>query len=97
MQRPTLPDLTDADRQAAFERFALHDSRHPNLTAAMADPITARVIHIMALRARTDAWIASHQRSVVPVRRCKPGTDGHPLKWCTQQVPGAWLPDARLI
>ena len=97
MQRPTLPDLTDADRQAAFERFALHNSRHPNLSAALADPITARVITIMTLKARTDAWKASHQRTVVPLHRCKPGVDGHPVKWCTQRVPGAWAADAVLL
>ena len=97
MQRPTMPDITDADRQAAFERLALHGSRHPNLAAALADPITHRVIHIMALRARTDAWMASHQRTVTPVRRCKPGADGHPTRWCTQLAPGAWASDAPLF
>ena len=95
--RPALPDVTDADRQAAFERFALHSTRHPNLSAAMAAPVTARVINTMALQARTDAWKAAHQRKVVPVHRCKPGVDGHPVKWATQLVYGEWAPDAPLI
>lgn len=95
MQRPTLPDITDADRQAAFERFALHSKSHANLTAALQDPIAARVITIMALKARTDAWKAGHQRQVVPLHRCKPGVDGHPVKWATQLVYGDWAPNAQ--
>lgn len=89
----TMPrEVTEADRRAAFARFALKTPKYTNYEAAMACYTVARVINIMAAQAVADEFRASHQRTVVPVRRCQPGADGHPLRWCTQLAPGAWQP-----
>ena len=58
----------------------------------MAVDMRRRLIECRAHALRTSEWVATQQRSVVPVRRCLPGADGHPLKWATQLVMGPLAP-----
>jgi hypothetical protein len=83
--KPDMPDVTDAHRKAAFcaMRWAGW-----TFDAAMADPVRAKVIECRAHHIRTAEWVATAQRTVVPVTRVRPGLDGHPLRWCTQLAPG---------
>jgi hypothetical protein len=87
MQHPELPPVTQAHRLAAFELL-----RMPGLTftAAMQDDLRRRCIEACAAQLRTREWAKTARRSVVPVRRVRPGLDGHPLRWCTQLAPGPW-------
>lgn len=80
-----MPEVTDAHRQAAFAAI-----RWPGWTyeAAMRSETRRHVIEVRAHHLRTAAWKKTQERKVVPVRRCLPGLDGHPLKWCTQLAPG---------
>ena len=85
MSAPDLPEVTDAHRQAAFA--AMH---WPGWTfeSAMQYDLRRRLIECRAHQLRTSEWMETQQRSVEPVQRCRPGLDGHPLKWCTQLAPG---------
>ena len=80
-----MPEVTDAHRHAAFEAM-----RWPGWTyeAAMAYDLRRRLIEARAHHIRTQQYVATQRRTVVPVRRCRPGADGHPVKWCTQLVMG---------
>lgn len=85
----TLPPVTDEHRRAAF--FSLRLVRR-TYAEALQDPILSRIVEARAHTLRTKEFEASHQRTVVPVKRCQPGLDGHPLRWCTQMAPGAYDP-----
>lgn len=90
--RPTaddMPPVTDAHRRAAFCAMRWVGW---SFDAAMADETKRRVIECRAHTLRTDEWLATQQRTVVPVVRCKPGADGHPMKWATQLVYGPLRP-----
>lgn len=80
---PALPPETDAHRRAAFERLAM---RGWTYTAALANPLRARVIEAMAHKLRTAEWQATHQRTTTTVARIHPQTG----QWHTQRVPGNW-------
>lgn len=84
-----LPPVTDEHRRAAFTAM-----RWPGLTyeQAQASDTHRRVIEARAHQIRTDEWLRAQRRTVVPVRRCRPGLDGHPMKWCTQMAPGPLVP-----
>ena len=84
-----MPPVTDAHRQAAFENMHWTGWTYE---AAMRFDMRRRLIECRAHVLRTQEWKATQQRTVVPVRRCRPGTDGHPLKWCTQMVLGPYQP-----
>lgn len=77
--------VTDAHRQAAF--VAMH-WRGWTFEAAQKVDLRRRLIEARAHQIRTKEWLATQERSVVPVKRCKPGADGHPAKWSTQLVMG---------
>jgi len=86
---PALSEVTDAHRRAAFEAM-----RWPHTTyeQALQNDTRRRVIECRAHHLRSKEWLATQQRTVVNVPRCRPGADGHPLKWCTQQAAGPWAP-----
>lgn len=86
---PDLPPVTDAHRLAAFEAM-----QWVGLTYAQAQlsDTHRRVIECRAHHLRSKEWLATQQRSVIPVRRVHPGADGHPTRWCTQQGAGPLVP-----
>lgn len=87
-----MPPVTDVHRQHAY---ILLRPKGISYTAAMTLPehaLLARVIEARAHQIRTEAWLETQQRTVVPVRRCRPGVDGHPVKWATQLVMGDYAP-----
>ena len=77
--------VTDAHRKAAFT--AMH-WRGWTFEAAQKVDLRRRLIEARAHQIRTKAWLATQERSVVPLKHCKPGADGHPAKWSTQLVMG---------
>ena len=86
-----MPPVTDAHRQQAHAalRLAL------TYTAVMTRPecdLLRRCIEAKAHQLRTAEWLATQQRTVVAVARCRPGADGHPVKWATQLVMGPYAP-----
>jgi hypothetical protein len=89
MNTPDLPPVSDAHRQAAFVAMGW---RGWTYTAALADPTRSRVLECRAAQIRTKEWMATQQRTVAHVRRCRPGADGHPTRWCTQTVAGSFEP-----
>ena len=87
-----LPPVTDAHRQMAYLIIRPVGTSY---VAAMTWPTLdwlRRIIEAKATHIRTDEWKAAHQRTVVPVKRCRPGADGHPVKWATQMAMGPWAP-----
>lgn len=92
MSHPDLPPVTEAHRQQAY--IIIRPVGH-TYTAAMTQPQLAwlrKIIEAKAHQLRTDAWLETQQRTVVPVKRCRPGADGHPVKWSTQLAMGPWVP-----
>lgn len=90
-----LPPVTDGHRQQAF---VIIRPKGISYVAAMTLPeheLVRRVIEAKAHQLRTDAWLETQQRTVVPVKRCRPGADGHPVKWSTQLAMGPWAPKAQ--
>lgn len=86
----TLPPITPAHRQAAFERLAM---RGWTLAAAMADPLRRRVIEALAAQIRTAEWRERHQRATRVVRRVDPATG----RWASQRVAGDYITDQLAI
>jgi hypothetical protein len=87
-----MPPVTEAHRQHAY---ILLRPKGISYTAAMTLPendILRRGIEAKAHQLRTNAWLETQKRTVVPVRRCRPGVDGHPVKWATQLVMGDYAP-----
>jgi hypothetical protein len=84
-----LPPVTDANRRQAFMVIA---PKGRNYTAAMADPVLRRVIEAKAACIRTEYWQRTQMRSMVPVKRVRLGSDGHPMGWCTQMATGPLVP-----
>lgn len=87
-----LPEVTEAHRRRAY---SIVKPKGLTFEQAMSHPhawLTCRVIEVLAHKLRTDEWLATQQRTVVPVKRCTPGVDGHPMRWVTQMAPGAWAP-----
>lgn len=86
-RQPELPPVTQAHRLAAFELL-----RMPGLSfeAAWQDALRRRAIEACAAHLRTREWQRTAARTVVNVTRCRPGLDGHPLRWCTQRAYGPW-------
>ena len=84
----TLPEITDAHRLAAFNAM-----RWTGWTfeAAMAYDLRRRLIEARAKHLRTEEWRATQQRSVVPVKRVRLGSDGHPIGWATQMTRGQFV------
>ncbi len=78
-----MPPVTDTHRQAAFARLAM---RGWTYTAAMQDPLRARVIEALAHQLRTAEWKAQHAQRTRLVRRLQPASG----RWCTQRVAGDW-------
>ena len=92
MAQQDLPPVTEAHRQHAY---LIVRPRGVGYTAAMTRPehdLIRRCIEAKAHQLRNDAWLATQQRTVVPVRRCRPGVDGHPVKWATQMAMGDYTP-----
>lgn len=89
-----LPPVTDAHRREAFARMGWA-AQGWTYAAAMANDTRHRALEAFAHTLRTREWMATQRRSVVPVRRCRPGLDGHPTKWCTQMAPGPLAPIAQ--
>ena len=89
---PDLPPVTDDHRQRAFVILAMRCT----YAQAMADDTKRRVIEACAASLRTEDWKREHQQVRVAVPRCKPGVDGHPVKWATQIAMGGWEPVAQL-
>jgi hypothetical protein len=87
--KPDLPPVTDAHRLAAFA--AMHWGAMTYETAIKFD-LRSRLIECRAHHIRTQEWLKTQERTVVPVLRCIPGVDGHPLKWSTQLVLGPLAP-----
>ena len=85
-----LPAITDDHRQRAFVILAM---RNCSFSAAMQDHARARIIEVCASKLRTDDWLRTQARSVVPVRRVRLGADGHPMGWCTQMASGPLVPE----
>ena len=84
----TMPDVTQAHRLAAFT--AMHWSGW-TFAAAMRYDVRRRLIEARAAQIRTAEWKATQQRSVVPVKRVRLGSDGHPVSWCTQMARGQFV------
>lgn len=87
-----MPPVTEEHRQHAY---LLLRPRGISFEAAMTLPkhdLVRRLIEAKAHQLRTDAWLATQQRTVVPVRRCRLGADGHPVKWSTQMAAGDFEP-----
>lgn len=87
-----MPPVTETHRQHAY---VLLRPRCISFEAAMTLPqhdTLRRVIEAKAHQLRTDAWMATQQRTVVPVPRVKLGVDGHPIGWCTQMAPSGHTP-----
>jgi hypothetical protein len=92
MAHAELPPVTEQHRQHAY---LVLRPRGISFQAAMMMPqhaLLRRLIEAKAHQLRTDAWMATQQRTVVPVRRCRPGADGHPIKWSTQMAMGDFEP-----
>ena len=85
---PDLPPVTDEHRQRAHQLLAVP----MNFTEAMADEWRAKVIECCAASLRLEDWKRTQQRTVQYERRCRPGVDGHPVKWATQKVMGPYTP-----
>ena len=84
----TMPEVTQAHRLAAFT--AMH-WRGWTFDAAMLCDVRRRLIEARAAQIRTAEWKATQQRSVVPVKRVRLGSDGHPVSWCTQMARGQFV------
>lgn len=87
-----MPPVTEAHRRRAY---AIVNPKGLSYEQAMTHPhawVTCRVIEVLAHKLRTDEWLRTQQRTVVPVKRCTPGLDGHPMRWATQMARGAWAP-----
>lgn len=85
MSAADLPPVTDAHRLAAFAAMCWTGWTYAQ---AMQYDMRRRLIECRAHALRTAEWEATTQRTVVPVRRVKLGTDGHPVAWRTQLVMG---------
>lgn len=83
-----LPPVTQEHLQRAWLLLAMPGT----LDAAMQVPWRAKVLRSCAARLRTEEWKHTQTRQVVPERRCRPGVDGHPVKWATQLVMGPYTP-----
>lgn len=83
---PMLPVVTETHRLAAFELLCIHGHTY---TSAMLDAQHAKLINACAAQIRTREFIRTTRRTVVPVKRIRLGSDGHPMGWCTQMAPGA--------
>ena len=89
---PDMPPVTEMHRQQAY---IIIRPKGVSYEAAMKLPefdTIRRVIEAKAHQLRTDAWMQTQRRTVMPVRRCRPGADGHPVKWATQMVMGDFEP-----
>ena len=54
----------------------------------MRHDVRRRLVEARAAQIRTTEWKQTQQRSVVPVKRVRLGSDGHPVSWCTQMTRG---------
>ena len=54
----------------------------------MQNDMRRRLIEARAAQIRTNEWVATQRRSVIPVKRVRLGVDGHPTAWCTQHGAG---------
>lgn len=85
--------VTPAHLQAAFTAMAWAGWTY---TAAMADPLRARLVRARAAQLATAQFTASHQRTARLVRRFNPAKPAGQA-WTTQRVPGAWAPEPALF
>ena len=72
--KPDLPPVTDAHRLAAFA--AMHWGAM-TYEAAIKFDTRRRVIECRAHHIRTQEWLRTQERAVVPEVYCIPGADGH--------------------
>lgn len=79
-----LPPVTDDHRRAAFVSLRWMGTYE----MAMSAPFRAQLIEARAHVLRTQEWERTTKRTVVPVPRVVLGSDGHPLRYVTQLVPG---------
>ena len=86
-----MPPITEHQLRTAFEK--LHWAKF-TYDQVMADPIRRKVVLACAHQLRRDEWELNHTRTVEPVTRCRPGADGHPMKWRTQMAQGPWVRQA---
>jgi len=92
LRKHELPAITE---RQLLHAYLIIRPKGVSFTAAMTHPdcaLVRRVIEAKAHQLRTDAWECTQKRSVVPVRRCRPGVDGHPVKWSTQMAMGDFEP-----
>lgn len=80
-----LPPITEDYMRRAFAVLAY---RGITFEAAMADDVRRQVMTICAKSLRTIDFERSTQRTVVPERRVRLGTDGHPVGWVTRMTDG---------
>lgn len=85
-----MPEVTEAHRRRAFSIIKPKGLTYEQVTTHPHAYLTCRVIECLAHKLRTDEWLRTQQRTVVPVKRCTPGVDGHPMKWATQMARGDW-------
>ena len=92
LRKHELPPITEGH---LLHAYLIIRPKGVSFTAAMTLPqfaLIRRCIEVKASKLRTDAWECTQKRSVVPVRRCRPGVDGHPVKWSTQMAMGDFEP-----
>lgn len=87
-----LPEVTEAHRRRAYSIIKPQGLTYEQATQHPHAWLTCRVIEVLAHKLRTDEWLTTQARTVIPVKRCAVGSDGHPMRWCTQMAPGAWAP-----
>lgn len=95
MARTTAPDLPPVTLQHLMHAYLVIRPAGVSFDAAMTLPqyaVLRKVIECKAAQLRTEAWKASQERVVVPVRRCRLGADGHPVSWATQMVMAGYAP-----
>jgi hypothetical protein len=91
MSLQDMPPVTDAHHQQAHAALKLV----PTFIAVMTRPefaLMRRCVEAKAHQIRTAEWLATQQRTVIAVKRCRPGVDGHPVKWATQLAMGPYEP-----
>lgn len=86
-----LPPVTEQHLRTAFAKLQW---RQFTFDQVMADPIRSKVVQCCAHQLRREEWEQTHTRTVEPVPRCRPGVDGHPMKWTTQLAAGPWVRQA---
>lgn len=83
-----MPPITERHLREAYDKLKI---KHMSFEQVLEDTAQRKVLVACAHQLRRTEWEQAHQRTVVPLHRVKPGTDGHPVKWATQLVYGPWV------